>query len=121
MAVDGAKPLIIAQKEGRLYMEHEKTYIAPGTVFEGTVRATGDVQVDGEVIGEISSEGKVSVHKMGDVLAITGTVLPVTTSDVHLEAEFEKLPLERDLPILRNIIYEGIKMSGKKCKTGEKK
>ena len=66
MAVDGAKPLIIAQKEGRLYMEHEKTYIAPGTVFEGTVRATGDVQVDGEVIGEISSEGKVSVHKIGD-------------------------------------------------------
>jgi hypothetical protein len=36
-------------------------------------------------------------------------------------AEFEKLPLERDLPILRNIMYEGIKMSGKKCKTGEKK
>ena len=24
--------------------------------------------------------------------------------------EFEKLPLERDLPILRNIIYEGVRI-----------
>ena len=30
-----------------------------------------------------------AVRKMGDVLAITGRVLPVTTSDVHLEAEFD--------------------------------
>lgn len=31
----------------------------------------------------------VAVKKMGDVLAITGRVLPVTTSNVHLCAEFE--------------------------------
>ena len=37
----------------------------------------------------ISSSFDEAVHKMGDVLAITGTVLPVTTSNVHLEAEFE--------------------------------
>lgn len=37
----------------------------------------------------ISSSFDEAVHKMGDVLAITGKVLPVTTSDVHLEAEFE--------------------------------
>lgn len=30
-----------------------------------------------------------AVHRMGDVLAITGRVLPVTNQDVHLEAEFE--------------------------------
>jgi len=24
--------------------------------------------------------------------------------------EFEKLPLERDLPILRNIVYEGVRI-----------
>ena len=47
-------------------MEENKTYFAPGTTFEGTITAPGDVQVDGEVIGEIVSEGKVSVHKMGD-------------------------------------------------------
>ncbi len=30
-----------------------------------------------------------AVHRMGEVLAITGRVLPVTNQDVHLEAEFE--------------------------------
>lgn len=47
-------------------MEDKKTYFAPGTVFEGTVTTPGDVLVDGEVKGEIISEGKVSIHKMGD-------------------------------------------------------
>ena len=47
-------------------MEERKTYFAPGTVFEGTITASGDVLVDGEVKGEIVSEGKVSIHKMGD-------------------------------------------------------
>lgn len=37
----------------------------------------------------ISDSFDEAVHKMGDVLAITGRVLPVTTSDVHLEAEFD--------------------------------
>lgn len=37
----------------------------------------------------ISSSFDEAVRKMGDVLAITGRVLPVTTSDVHLEAEFD--------------------------------
>ncbi len=47
-------------------LEEKKTYFAPGTVFDGTITAAGDVQVDGEVKGEIISDGKVSVHKMGD-------------------------------------------------------
>lgn len=47
-------------------MENKKTYFAPGTTFEGTVTAPGDVLVDGDVIGEIISEGKVSIHKLGD-------------------------------------------------------
>lgn len=37
----------------------------------------------------ISASFDEAVHKMGDVLAITGRVLPVTNSDVHLEAEFD--------------------------------
>lgn len=37
----------------------------------------------------ISSSFDEAVHMMGDVLAITGRVLPVTTSNVHLEAEFD--------------------------------
>lgn len=37
----------------------------------------------------ISGSFDEAVHRMGDVLAITGSVLPVTNQDVHLEAEFE--------------------------------
>lgn len=47
-------------------MEEKRTYFAPGTIFEGTITSPGDVLVDGEVKGEIVSEGKVSIHKMGD-------------------------------------------------------
>ena len=37
----------------------------------------------------ISGSFDEAVHKMGEVLAITGRVLPVTDENVHLEAEFE--------------------------------
>ena len=36
----------------------------------------------------ISGSFDEAVHRMGDVLAITGRVLPVTNQDVRLEAEF---------------------------------
>ena len=37
----------------------------------------------------ISGSFDEAVHRMGDVLAITGRVLPVTNQNVHLEAEFD--------------------------------
>ncbi|MDO4846286.1 MAG: YvcK family protein [Oscillospiraceae bacterium] len=37
----------------------------------------------------ISDSFDEAVRKMSDILAITGSVLPVTTADVHLEAEFD--------------------------------
>ena len=37
----------------------------------------------------LSSSFDEAVHKMGEVLAITGRVLPVTDENVHLEAEFD--------------------------------
>lgn len=45
----------------------QKTYFAPGTVFEGTLTTPGDVEVAGEIKGEIVSDGKVSLRKVGDV------------------------------------------------------
>jgi len=44
-----------------------KTFFAPGTVFEGTLKTPGDVEIAGEVRGEIVAEGKVSLRKVGDV------------------------------------------------------
>lgn len=37
----------------------------------------------------VSCSFEEAVHKMGDVLAITGRVLPVTDQDIRLEAEFD--------------------------------
>ena len=37
----------------------------------------------------ISGSFEEAVHRMGEVLAITGRVLPVTNENIHLEAEFE--------------------------------
>lgn len=37
----------------------------------------------------VSRSFEEAVHKMGDVLAITGRVLPVTDQDIRLEAEFD--------------------------------
>ncbi len=38
------------------------TYIAPGTVLEGTLRASGDVEIAGEFKGDITAEGAVIMH-----------------------------------------------------------
>jgi len=38
------------------------SYIAPGTVMEGTLRATGDVEIAGEFKGDITTDGTVILH-----------------------------------------------------------
>ena len=38
------------------------TYIAPGTVMEGTLKATGDVEIAGDFKGDITTEGTVILH-----------------------------------------------------------
>ena len=35
------------------------SYFAPGTVFEGTLKAVGDVEIAGEFNGDVTSEGNV--------------------------------------------------------------
>ena len=48
-------------------MTQNKTFFAPGTSFDGTLTTKGDVEIAGEVKGEIISDGKVSIRKVGDV------------------------------------------------------
>lgn len=40
----------------------ETSYLAPGTVFEGNIRSTGDVEIAGEFKGDITTEGTVILH-----------------------------------------------------------
>ena len=46
--------------------DNQKTYFAPGTSFEGTLTSPGDVEIAGEFKGEIVSEGKVSLRRVGE-------------------------------------------------------
>lgn len=38
------------------------SYFAPGTVFEGTLRSTGDIEIAGEFKGDITTDGAVILH-----------------------------------------------------------
>lgn len=38
------------------------SYLAPGTVMEGTLRAVGDVEIAGDFKGDITTEGTVILH-----------------------------------------------------------
>lgn len=40
----------------------QASYFAPGTVFEGTLRSAGDVEIAGEFKGDITTEGAVILH-----------------------------------------------------------
>ena len=42
-----------------------KNVIAEGTEIEGTVNSKGDIQIDGRLVGTITSEGKLTVSKTG--------------------------------------------------------
>jgi len=47
------------------------SYLAPGTVFEGTIRSTGDIEIAGDFKGDIKTEGTVVLHSnvQGNVTA----------------------------------------------------
>ena len=38
------------------------TYLAPGTVLEGTLKSKGDVEVAGDFKGDIQADGNVTIH-----------------------------------------------------------
>lgn len=55
---------------------YEKTYVAAGTVFEGTIASKGDIDIAGDVKGTIVSDGGVllSSKLLGNVTAKSVTV-----------------------------------------------
>lgn len=59
--------MLIDTNEKMTHEASEKTFFAPGTSFEGTLTTPGDVEIAGEFTGEIVSDGKVSLRKVGDI------------------------------------------------------
>src|SRR5690625_2450568 len=46
-----------------------ETFVGKGTRIEGTVVAEGTLRIEGEVVGEVRSEGDVFIAETGDVKA----------------------------------------------------
>jgi len=89
------------------------TYIAPGTVMEGTLRAAGDVEVAGDVKGDITTPGTVTLDSdiQGNIVAgnlkLTGCTL---TGDVTVDGV---VLISLDSRIVGNIIAKELECAGK--------
>ena len=65
------------------------SFLAPGTVFEGSFRAKGDIEIAGELKGDVTSEGNVQSNITAGSVKLTGCTLigditangPVTVSE----------------------------------------
>ncbi|GIV60822.1 polymer-forming cytoskeletal protein [Rhodocaloribacter litoris] len=99
--------------------------IGEGTVFEGTLRASGDVRVSGRIVGKLIVEGKALVAPEGTVEG----ELTATNADVagRVEGQVqvrERLVLrgsahiEGDVTAARLVVEEGATFDGT-CKMGQ--
>lgn len=96
-----AAPACCARTWGCLRRGHPQLYGGPGKHGAGDAGAAPLPLHRGSLAGQsfgnlflaalngISPSFDAAVRRMSQVLAITGQVLPVTTADVQLEAEFE--------------------------------
>ncbi|WED23130.1 polymer-forming cytoskeletal protein [Vibrio sp. JC009] len=55
------------KKSGAAGKHHATTVIAEGTVIEGTLNLTGNIQIDGRVKGKINTEKTVTISPSGKV------------------------------------------------------
>lgn len=68
------------------------TYLAPGTKLEGTLRAEGSVEIDGEFKGDIFAEGNVTVRNSmtGNITARNLNVVGCSiVGDAHVSERVE--------------------------------
>jgi len=60
--IAASRPQSVADNSATPYGLIPSTYIAPGTVLEGTLRSKGDLEIAGTFKGDIVSEGDVILH-----------------------------------------------------------
>ena len=89
------------------------SYIAPGTVMEGNLRASGDVEIAGEFKGDITTEGTVVLHSniQGNLTAsslnLSGCSL---TGDVVVSG---MVIVSKDSAVVGNITARELQCAGK--------
>ena len=92
--------------------ESQVTYIAPGTVVEGNLRSSGDVDIAGELVGDVTSEGSVVIRKSikGNVNAVNLNVINChMVGDIAVE---KHVYLNEESTIDGNVEGEDVTVSG---------
>lgn len=79
------------QQGGGRALADQVTMVGGGTVFEGTLRASGDVRISGRLVGTLSIDGKAIVAQEG---AVEGEVA-ATSADIAGSVQGELLIEER--------------------------
>ena len=90
----------------------QPTYLAPGTRIEGTLRAEGSVEIDGEFKGDIIAEGNVTIRTdiTGNITAKSLNVMGCClTGDAHIS---DHLLLNEDSSINGNVSTGKLASSG---------
>lgn len=103
----------------------ETTIISLGVKIEGKIKSNGNIRVDGEILGDIISQGNVTIGENGevngqvnaDVIAIGGNVTGTVNAKNRLILE-EKGNLKGDIITKSLIVKEGGLFEGK-CKMGD--
>lgn len=92
--------------------KREKSYIAAGTTFEGTIKTEGDLEISGDFKGDISSDGEVIIHSdvesnvVAKALKISGSVLK---GEVKVEGS---VVIEANSKILGNVTASELMCAG---------
>ena len=92
--------------------DYPATYIAEGTVIEGTVRSVGDIEVAGDVKGDVISEGSVTIRSAieGNINAVNLSVISCAiTGDIDISGQ---LYVDETSKITGNIKAENFVCSG---------
>lgn len=102
--------------------------IAAGTVFEGKLKASGSIRVDGRIVGDVVATQNISVGTSGDVegnlnakgVTIGGKVRGSVIAQEKLVFE-SKAVVKGDIRAARLVVDEGATFDGKCAMTGDAK
>jgi cytoskeletal protein CcmA (bactofilin family) len=103
----------------------ETTIISLGVKIEGKIKSNGNIRVDGEILGDIVSQGNVTIGENGevngqvnaDIITIGGNVTGTVKAKSRLVLD-EKGNLKGDIFTKSLIVKEGALFDGK-CKMGD--
>lgn len=88
------------------------TYIAPGSVFEGSLKVKGDVEIAGDFKGILEASGKVLIHS-NNVSDITASQLELIscklTGDVHVAGMVQ---IDDKSSVEGNLTVQGLQCAG---------